>query len=546
MYKKIILLLLISISVLYIYAQNCERGIRECVLIENFTGIKCSYCPGCAAGLNQMIEEGLPVAVIEYHTSAFSTPEYFTDETNERAGFYSISSYPTTFFDGILSHNGGELFPGNIYSTLMGYYNQRIGIPSPFNINIICNHISGFDYQAVATIIPAGNCVGNDLRIMMAYTQSNISQEWGNGMTQLNCVCRDMLPDQNGTAYVGGIQTVTENFNIKNYPSGDINLIVWIQDFNTKEVFQSVIIPIDYVYPAIDIKLCSVENIPKTSCSGVINPVITVKNVGTDDIHSFDIVAKINDIELSRYHWEKNTLKFLDCVTFTMPEFSFSIEDTVNIVFSTKNPNGFEDMNTDNDSKNVCIMPSPLCNDYFTLQFKTDDHPEEDVIQVVNITTGDTLDKIRYVQSNHVYSKRIYLPDISCYSFSVHDSGGDGISTYFSLRDKDNNLIFNGARNINPFANLISCEIHADEGENVSINDCFIKDNIIVIPNPAKDYIVIHGNEISRVDIYDSFGVTVLSSYDKTICVRNLSSGIYLMNIITKDMQRVIRKLIIE
>lgn len=60
-----------------ITAQNVAR---ECVLFEIFTGVNCPYCPAAANGIAQMLEEGLSIAPVAVHTSAFSTDAFYTQE----------------------------------------------------------------------------------------------------------------------------------------------------------------------------------------------------------------------------------------------------------------------------------------------------------------------------------------------------------------------------------------------------------------------------------------------------------------------------------
>ncbi len=51
-----------------------------------------------------MLDAGLDIAPIAIHTSSFSVPQFYTAETIARAAYYGVSSYPTTWFDGIINH----------------------------------------------------------------------------------------------------------------------------------------------------------------------------------------------------------------------------------------------------------------------------------------------------------------------------------------------------------------------------------------------------------------------------------------------------------
>lgn len=85
-----------------IKAQDVKREnvARECVLYEIFTGVRCKNCPAVALGVARLLEEGKNVAVVAYHTNAWSTPDLYTTETNARANYYNVQGYPTVRTDG--------------------------------------------------------------------------------------------------------------------------------------------------------------------------------------------------------------------------------------------------------------------------------------------------------------------------------------------------------------------------------------------------------------------------------------------------------------
>ena len=105
--KKFFLSVVVMLFMSTAFAQTKDNVARECVLFEIFTGVRCPYCPAAANGIAQMMEEGLAIAPVAYHTTAFSTEEYYTNETNARANYYGINSYPTLKADGVTGMSGG-------------------------------------------------------------------------------------------------------------------------------------------------------------------------------------------------------------------------------------------------------------------------------------------------------------------------------------------------------------------------------------------------------------------------------------------------------
>ena len=74
--KKHLLIAILTIALFSTsMAQVKDNVARECVLFEIFTGVRCPYCPAAANGIAQMMDEGMAIAPVAYHTTAFSTEE---------------------------------------------------------------------------------------------------------------------------------------------------------------------------------------------------------------------------------------------------------------------------------------------------------------------------------------------------------------------------------------------------------------------------------------------------------------------------------------
>lgn len=79
-------------------------------------------------------------------------PQFYTAETIARAAYYGVSSYPTTWFDGIINHVGGGGAGQSNYNAYKTRYDQRIGVPSNFSISLSYQNISGNNYEATVVI----------------------------------------------------------------------------------------------------------------------------------------------------------------------------------------------------------------------------------------------------------------------------------------------------------------------------------------------------------------------------------------------------------
>ena len=210
---------------------------REMVLLEIGTGTWCQYCPGAAMGADDLIENGHNVAVIEYHNGdAYTTTQ--TDYRNDT--YYGITGYPTANIDGTFTHVGGSSTV-TMYETYLPSVLARSGKVSLFgmDINVVMNGETSVDADVmIDNIYPYP---GDNVTLHVVLTESHIEENW-QGQTELNFVCREMLPNELGTAMDFSSQSTYEgtfNFNIANYVKDNCEVVVFLQDDDTKEVLQA-------------------------------------------------------------------------------------------------------------------------------------------------------------------------------------------------------------------------------------------------------------------------------------------------------------------
>ena len=210
---------------------------RNFVLLEIGTGTWCVYCPGAAMGADDLVTNGHDVAVIKYHYN----DSYQTDESLSRLNnYYGVSSFPTSVFDGIITHVGGNANT-SLYPTFVNYYDQRIDQVSLFTLD---GHVLGnagtWQLEAQAEMIYAHDVSNVVLHAVLV--ESHIPENWFN-QTEVNFVARDMIPNANGTAMnfaANPVQQVVLNFEIpETYLSENLELILFLQDNDTKEVLQT-------------------------------------------------------------------------------------------------------------------------------------------------------------------------------------------------------------------------------------------------------------------------------------------------------------------
>jgi PKD repeat protein len=225
--KKTLLSFVFLFATFFVMAQTTPR---EMVVVEVGTGTWCTYCPGAAMGVDDLLANGKKVAVVENHNG----DTYANTYSNARNSLYGISGYPTATFDGNQAVVGGS-HTVSMYANYLPKYNAAIAIASAVEMDMTETH-NGLDYTVTFTITKVGTITATNVKLNFAVTQSNIMQNW-QGQTHLEHVNRLMVPDQNGTLIdftSGPVQTVVLNFSaLPTWPLENCEFVAWLQNMDS-------------------------------------------------------------------------------------------------------------------------------------------------------------------------------------------------------------------------------------------------------------------------------------------------------------------------
>jgi PKD repeat protein len=222
--KHFILAIALLLTAAVSMAQYASRNM---VVVEVGTGTWCQWCPYAAMGVDDMLENGDSVAVIENHNG---DPYAYTG-SNSRNTMYNITGYPSASFDGMTgiagTYGASTMFP--YYHPM---YVTRKATPSPVEMEMTVTH-TGLDYTANVTMTKLNTVTATNLRLIFVVTESHIPKNW-QGMTEVNFVNRKMVPDANGTVVSftsGNVQTATISFSMD--PTWNLEnseFVVFLQD----------------------------------------------------------------------------------------------------------------------------------------------------------------------------------------------------------------------------------------------------------------------------------------------------------------------------
>lgn len=540
--KKVILTISVLLGLVsFGVSQTKDNVARECVLFELFTGVRCPYCPAAANAVAQMLDEGLAIAPVAYHTTAFSTDLYYTSETNARASYYGITSYPTLKADGTLNHSGGGGASESNYSFYRNIYNQRINQTSPFTIDLSCEPDASSQWTAHCTVNQVGECSATNLRVMIALTQCNINVGW-QGMQGLHHVCRDMIPNQNGTTFTGPSMTIDVPFEM-NWPKDDCYLTAWVQNnSNPKEVYQAVRLSLsmnlDY-----DLVMNGLKTTSTTNCSGMVSPIVTLLNCGHETVTSCDLVAFVDNIEVHRETWT-GTIPAGGQVECEMEEFDMG--GGAQMMVKVVNPNGHDDGYEGDNFRVVTFEEPALIDGYVKMQFKTDANPEETEVQVKNMVTGEVFQSFTFDKPKQVYTEEFVLPSEGCYRISFLDAAGNGFGNgaLFKFQDSSGNTLFSGNASIT-FRHELAFEVTCDATWDVTEQEL---SKVEIMPNPSDGTFYLNLGEGSwQITVFDLSGRMVFQDShfsEGKITLEGCESGMYFLRA-TDGNKEVLRKLMV-
>lgn len=530
--KKMFLLFTFILAATFAWTQKVDR---ELVVVEIGTGTWCPYCPGAAMGADDLVENGHDVAIIEHHGG----DSYEIPSSTGRLNYYGITGYPTAWFDGQNPYVGGSS-SNSLYSTYLSKVNYALSQPSSFTIDLSFTS-TGNNYDATMVIDKVDNYSGTNLVAHLALTESHIDESW-QGMSELNFVNRGMFPNYNGTALdfsSGDQQTVNISFSLDDeYVRENCELVAFIQDADTKAVLQGTKASLNVPIGNNNVSLLSIDSPEEADfCGSEINPIISVENMGSETLTSFDIEYQVNDESVQSYSWT-GSLEYSDGETIELPALPVNTIQETNILSITlQNPNGTTDDNQDDNSLTSEFYKSPESTDLLYLEFTDGLFTYELSYELTNLS-GDVIYSGSNFSSGEVVQDTFELSLDKCYDFQIYDAGNNGFSGgSLTLVDSENNEIVYIEGD---FGSSASYPFYATDLTQVSKKD--VSDDIKVFPNPSAGIINIYlnnklGDEFVA-KIYDLAGKQIehTKMIEQTkkyyqINLSNIEQGIYFLTL---------------
>jgi hypothetical protein len=531
------------------------------VILEEFTGIYCVYCPqGHAIAQNIQNQNPGNVFLINIHTGGYANPQgndpdFRTQWGAAIANQSQLIGYPAGtvnrhYFPGT-AQNGGT---GTAQSrgTWAATSNETLGLPSYLNMATEASvDVSTGEMTVLVEAYYTGSSPEPSNFLNVALLQNNTlgPQTGGNAGNEYNHMHRlvDMLTGQWGEEITqtsaGDFVSRTYTYQIPADYNGvpveyaDLELVVFMTE-TTQEIISG-----NGAYPTFtglvhqnDVFVRAIDDISE-QCYGELSPIVNIQNVGTDTLTSVDLVYSINDLTYE-YTWT-GSLSSLESTSVELPiaPFVFSGTNTVTVTAA-------DDENNSNNTQTTTFADAQEYSGDLTLTITTDSWGSE-VTWDVRDYSGTMVASGGPYGNNSTYTETISLPSESCYTFNIYDSYGDGLlSGGVSLVDDQGTVIWQSNGDYGSGAS----KTFGFQVVTLGTNDVQTI-GAVIYPNPAQNIVNIVGADQASIAVYDLLGRNVWTqaqaSNQVQMDVTSLAAGTYFVRL-TKGNQVQTEKLVIN
>lgn len=536
--------LLASLMMLFVLKINAQT--ERVLLFECFTNTNCGPCAMYNPGLDALINNnGKRVAAIKYHMSwpGANDPMYLhnTTDNNARRSAYGFNTVPHTVVDGVRFAGN----PGNLNQNMV---NNWLAVESPVEMQLGCDVDEATNTVTVHVMGRALADLTGTPRLYVGVIEKEIHYTTApgtNGERDFYSVMKKLLPTASGTALgtvvAGDYFAYTFTWEMANvYNTNQIDAIAWVQNPDTKEVFQACKSS-DPIVPFYDFEAAArgLSNVKGMNCSGVSEPILTMINNGNETLTSAELEVLVNDEVVKTMEWTGNLGLFEEAdIELGLVEFPVLEDNTMEVRIVSVN--GTVDQAPQNNVISTSFEGSPeISGATLKLTIRTDANPQETTWRLTNLDTGETIQEGGpYTQSSHTYNEILEVTDDGCYDLTVYDAGGNGFTGagMFYLK-ADNNTLFLETSFKYSSSNEFSYRVTTDVAETQDETTC-------IFPNPTSGLINVVCQGEQAVAVYNLTGQCVYTGVAQGQLQLDLSgfgAGVYAVKVGDKAWRTVVR-----
>ena len=505
------------------------------VVLEEFTGIHCGYCPDGHKIANQ-IKAANPndVFLINIHTGGYANPsagepDFRTSFGSAIAGQTGLTGYPsgtvnrhvfsgsnTALSRSAWSSSANTIMSQSSYANMAMqatvdvvtrqctvdvevYFTGNGASSMNINVNLNQNNVEGPQSGAAfnpSAILPNGNYNHGHMQRHL------LTGQWGDVITTTS---QGTLVQKQYT------YTLPAAINGVNLDLGNLELVAFIAE-GQQEIITGCTGPITFtgIANANDASLESVTAWDEI-CGNSIEPTINMKNMGSAAITAATISYDVNGGTASTYNWTGN-LNTYQNTDITLPAITFTAQPTNQINVTITAVNGGADGNTNDNSGNkggITITNNSGNGTSYNAQIVQDRYGSEITWEILNSAGTQVANGGPYTDltanGTQTHNHAVTLSSADCYEMFVYDSYGDGFNAgygagSYKLEVTGGAAVFTsnaqfGSSERNPFETNITTGIENNE----------LVSDLNIYPNPMTSNATIsfglNANENVKVEV---------------------------------------------
>jgi hypothetical protein len=300
-----------------------------------------------------------------------------------------------------------------------------------------------------------------------------------------------------------------------------------------------------------EVKIISAETPVSIYCNNnMLTPQVTIKNMD-----AYPLTTAIISYDLPGYHQEyewNGNLAENETALITFPENWFAAGNHT-LTYNIESVNGGSNMASSGTSLGVdfTIIEN---GQMVVVDVLTDSYPEETTWQLVNNATTEVIYSAGPLAGANLHSITEMCLGEGCYTFTVFDSWGDGMSGSSWGNPADGQVIIT---NTSTSEEIMNFPGGGDWTEHV-IEFCIIISDVDlsqgsiknIYPNPTTGIVNFEFSDlINNIEVYNNLGQLVLNNKtsvdNASINLSNLPDGIYTIKV-TTDNETITRKFVLE
>ena len=550
MFKKLLSTIVFTILVVGAYGQTIVSTTPENkkVVLEEFTGIHCQFCPDGHARA-QAIQDANPgnVFLINVHAGGYANPgsgepDFRTPYGQALADQSQLAGYPAGTIN---RHNfpGFEMNGSPAGATAQGrgtwattadmildegsYLNMAVEATIDVQARELTVHVESYytgDSPEASNLLNVALLQNNTLGPQTGSGAGNEYVHQHRLVDLLNGQWGESVSPTTEGSFIDKTYTYTVPADYNGVPAKleDMEVVVFMTETHQELISGNGVKP-TYTNLALDndANLTSVSEILEQCEGSSFSPEIEITNYGNDPITSLDIEYSVNGGNVETYTFTGNLASY-EAATVSLPEITYTSQstNTVHISLADDENNANNDSSIDFDQTTIDAAGNLF------LEFSTDQYGEEAYFEITD-NNYNVIESGGPFGNNQTYNLDFIL-DAGCYNFHLIDTYGDGGGAV-RLYDGAGTVIYETNGNYGSGART---GFSSDGVLGINDNDF---SGIAIYPNPASDILNIKNAENASITVFDITGKLLLSknniSSNETLNVSSLTTGTYFVKV---------------